>query len=104
MKQLENLDSQIPFPRDEDMTDEQFAVEQKKMGTFRKTLRFVLINARASNLEEADHCDQIRIKLMQAEPSILIEDSEFSLLLQRVKEKSVGMASLYARSDGELSP
>jgi hypothetical protein len=90
MKQLDNLDSRIPFPRDEDTTDEQFTSEQAKMGTFRKTLRYVLMNTRAGSLEEADRCDQIRLKLMQAESSIVIDDSEFSMLMQRVKENPLG--------------
>ena len=96
MKQLDNLDEKIPYPKEfegpEDISakteDERAAILQKLRDdtpTFRRMLRLVCMNVQPQNLAEADACDQVRLKLMQGDSVVLIEDNEFELLFGRVK-------------------
>lgn len=86
MKQLENLDDKLPYPDADLLTPEELAREIELMPTYRRLLRHLCMQARAKDVEDADRCDQARLKLSQKDSTVLLEDVEFSALYNRVKE------------------
>lgn len=88
MKKLENLDSKLPHP-DPDPNPEIAERQQADIASYRRLLRLTCMNVRAQNVNEADACDQVRMKLSQVESTVLVEDSEFKALMERVERNEM---------------
>lgn len=88
MKKLENLDVKLPHP-DPDENPTVAEQQQKDLLSYRKMLRLLCINARAKDVNDADQCDQARLKLSQIESTVLFEDSEFKAVMERIESNQM---------------
>lgn len=88
MKKLENLDVKLPHP-DPDENPAIAEQQQAALLSYRKMLRLLCINVRAKDVNDADQCDQARMKLSQIESTVLLEDSEFKAVMERVESNAM---------------
>lgn len=88
MKKLEELDKKMPHP-DPDSNPEIAAKQQEDISSYRRMLRLLCINVRAKDANDADLCDQARMKLSCTEQTALLEDSEFKAVQERVERNEL---------------
>lgn len=92
MKKLDGLDERI-----NNLDGDQ--VPEDKMPTLRYLLKVMLNRQVAKTAEESLDVNQILLKLRQVEPDIDLENGEFRVLLEKVKENQ---AKMFQGSHGQV--